>query len=138
MVQPNLIHGVPIEITVSAPSTTVFDEDAHEPVQQADKGTPVIVRGVPNWMVVGGGEGYTPQKGGFTADTLGYILFRYIDLDAAGVTLKHNDRFTKIGTRPYDLFINRLAPMGHYTDMNGPSLVRAYFVDREPSKMGVR
>ena len=45
-----------------------------------------------------------------------------------------DDRFKKIGSVDTDVFITRLEFQGHYPDQGGPTLVKAHFTDRQPSK----
>ena len=64
----------------------------------------------------------------------GYVLFRRIDLDTAGITLQRQDRFSKLGHVETDVYIVRLEHTAHYPDQGGPTLVKAYFEDRGPSR----
>jgi hypothetical protein len=131
MVQPRLIHPVSVTIQRIDRATTVYDEDAREPVQQASRFTNLILQGQPRWT---SGEQLRISRDGPTVDADGYVLFRYRDLDAAGITLQINDRITQIGRRTLEVYIVRLDDAGHYTDTNGASLVRAWFKDRKPAK----
>lgn len=134
MPTPRLLHKVPVEITRINKAGTIYDADAREPVQQAARSAPVVVDGQVNWEGnFGGGQARELDKAGPRTGEKGYVLFRYVDLNAKGITdLTHEDRISKIAGKAYDLYIVRLAPMGHYA--NGPTLVRAYFTDRDPSK----
>lgn len=143
MVVPNLIHGIPITLVPIDRAATKFDPDTREPIQQAARGTPVIVQGQPKW-VSSTTDGITQDvtRGGPTPQSRGYVLFRVIDLLAAGlpknaVTGQYLDfqcRISKMGNDDYDLYIIKFVPLGHYTDQNGPTLVKAHHVDRDPGK----
>jgi phosphoribosylaminoimidazole (AIR) synthetase len=89
------------------------------------------VKGQPNWDIQ---SSSTATKGGIESEAAGYVLFRYIDLSAAGVTLKQQDRIIKMGHIDTDVYIIGLKPIGHYQDQNGASLVKAFFTDRAPSR----
>ena len=133
MVVPNLLHKVSIEITQISKATTFYDDDAREPIQHAARVAPVVVDGQVNWLGDrDGGQEQQANKGGASIKSTGYILFRYVDLNAKGITLRHEDRISKIASQDYDLYIHKLVPMGHY---KAPTLVRAYFSDRQPSKV---
>ncbi|KKN30264.1 hypothetical protein LCGC14_0835790 [marine sediment metagenome] len=131
MVQPNLIHPVPVEIQQIDLGGTFMDPDAREPVQHATRATTVTVPGQPRWnsQLTKGHE-----RGGRTESAIGYVVFRTLDLNANSVVLQVNDRFKKIGTVDTDVFIERLEHTGHYPDQGGPTLVKAHFTDRQPSK----
>ncbi len=107
-----------------------MDPDAREPVQQAARTIIKTVLGQPKWnsQQLKGHE-----RGGSTETSLGYVLFRLQDLDVQGITLQVNDRFKKIGRIDTDVFIVRLEFQGHYPP-DGPTLVKAHFEDRQPSK----
>lgn len=138
MVQPRLIHPVPVVLERINRDTTKERADAREPIQQAARHPAVTIQGQPNWTaVVGGGRSLQVTRLGPQEDALGYVLFRYADLNAQSITLQMNDRIKKIGFREGDWYINRLQDVGHYSDAGGPTLVRAYFKDRDPTKKGV-
>lgn len=128
-VVPKLIHPTPVEIQQINRVATKMDPEAREPVQQAVRATTVIVNGQPKW-VSQLQKGH--DKGGSTETSIGYVLFRLIDLDALGISLQQNDRFKKIGRIVTDVFIMRLEYTGHYDE--GPTLVKAHFRDRQPGK----
>ena len=128
---PNLLNPVPISIEKIDRAGTYFDPDAREPIQQAERASVVVVPGQVSW---GTQLGLEPQKAGPREGATGYVLFRYTDLTAAGVTLEDNDRFAKLGNVETDVYISKLEPCGHYKDQGGPTLVKAYFSDRQPAK----
>jgi hypothetical protein len=128
---PRLIHPIPIELETLSKSTTIYDEDAREPVQAAARTATKTVVGQVKWA-----QEYALDmaKGGPQEGSLGYILFRYVDLQAQGIELKQNDRITKIGHLETDVYVKSLEPVGHYPDQVGASMVKAHFMDRQPSR----
>lgn len=135
---PNLIHPVPIEIEVldkadigSGTSGTFFDDDFREPVQQSARESVIIVPGQVKW---GDQDQLDPTRGGVVDGASGYVLFRFVDLNAKSVTLKQNDRFIKIGLEDTDVYVIKLRPEGHYPDIGGATLIKAFFADRGPTK----
>ncbi len=130
MIRPNLIHSVTVEIQQIDRSETFMDPDAREPIQHASRDAIKKVQGQPRWnsQQLRGHE-----RAGSTETSLGYVLFRLEDLDAQSIILQVNDRFKKIGRINTDVFIVRLEFQGHYPP-DGPTLVKAHFEDRQPSK----
>lgn len=128
---PNLIHPCDVKIKQILKSSTIMDEDAREPVQQAKRAATKTVPGQPKW---GQQYGLGAGKAGAVEGSDGYVLFRKIDLDAASVTLQPNDRFVQIGHVMTDVYIIKLEWCGHYQDQSGPTMVKAHFADRQPSK----
>ena len=76
------------------------------------------------------------SRAGAIQDASGYVLFRYVDLEAKSVVLKQNDRFLKLGKLDADVYVTALRPNGHYTDQGGATMVKAFFKDRQPSRQG--
>lgn len=128
---PNLLHPVPIVLQQLDTSNTVYDDDYREPVQQASRVSNTTLSGQVKWIH---DDAMAHSRGGVRGDESGYVLFRYTDLAAASVTLRQNDRFITIGGVETDVYITRVRPMGHYPDQGGPTMVRAYFRDRQPSR----
>lgn len=141
MVMPNLIHPVPIVIEQidqerqedNAGDGTWFDDDFREPVQQAARAASIQCPGQPKW---GSSSRLGASLAGAESEATGYVLFRYVDLEAKSITLRKNDRFTLIGKQATDVYIVSLRPEGHYTDQGGATLLKAFFKDRQPSKQG--
>lgn len=131
MPTPNLIHPVVVEIAQSDTSSTLYDDEAREPIGQVARSTAVEL---PGQVSYGSSRELSYELGGRRENERGYVLFRQVDLDAKSVTLQPNDRITKIGQVEHDSYITRLEPKGHYPDQAGATLVRAYFADRAPSK----
>jgi hypothetical protein len=131
MVLPNLIHPILVHIQQIDKGNTFQDENAREPVQLVQRTPTKIILGQPKW---GAQKNVEPGKAGYVEGSSGYILFRKVDLDAESVTLEPQDRFIKIGHVVCDVYIIKLEWTGHYQDQNGPSLIKAHFADRQPSK----
>jgi len=131
MAIPNLLHPVPVQISQTDESETIYDDDMREPVQQCVRGSTVTVYGQVKW---GMDQKYNSRRQGVEEDSDGYVLFRYVDLNAAGITIKREDRFLKLGNIDVDVYVTGLRPEGHYSDQGGPTLVKAYFSDRQPSR----
>jgi hypothetical protein len=131
MTSPRLMHPVQVEIEQLDRSRSLYDEDFREPVQQAVRGPRTILLGQIHWI---SDESDQPTNVGMEESSLGYVLFRYADLNAQGVDLKTNDRFVRFGHMSVDVYVVRLTPCAHYSATNGAALVKAYFQDRFPSK----
>ena len=129
---PNLVHPVNIEIQQISKAETYYDPDTREPIQQAVRSATIVLPGQPR--IRSGDELKMSSRGGDRPESEGYVLFRKRDLDAKGVTLQINDRITKIGHLEQQLYIDRLEWIGQLQDYNGPTLLKAWYVDRRPSK----
>mgnify|MGYP001027104161 CR=1 FL=1 len=133
---PNLLHPVVIQIQVLLREDGVMDDDYREPVQQPAYADAVSAPGQVHW---GQDERLRSTLAGAELESDGYILFRRVDLRNVGIDeLKQNDRFISIGSganaRAVDLYIVGLRLIGHYSDQQGASMVKAYFRDRFPSR----
>lgn len=131
MVVPNLIHPISVKIQQLDLSNTFQDDDYREPVQQAIYEDTKTVQGQLNWNME---KELKVDIGGVSTNASGYVLFRYFDLSLQSITLKMNDRFIQFGFVETDSYIIKLTPQGHYTDSSGPTLLKAFFVDRKPSR----
>lgn len=128
---PRLLHPVTVLLEQISPSDTVYDPDTREPIQQAARAASVSLRGQVKYGV---SKEMRVEPAGIQENERGYVLFRQKDLTAASVSLAINDRISKIGRVNHDAYITRLEPTGHYGDLGGNTLVKAYFADRQPSK----
>jgi hypothetical protein len=133
---PTLIHPISVYLRKSdKTNTAVMDSLLHEPVGQVRRETSIKLRAQVLW-----GLDHTQQPSDMTvaASSDGYLLFLTADLVAAHVTLNIGDRIIKIGegavALDVDLYIVSFRWMGHYPGQRGPTLVRAYFADRSPSR----
>ena len=130
MVRPNLIHPVNVQIEQGDKANTKFDENAREPVRKMTLISAITLSAQVKWKNT---DNPQPEFQGVTEDSNGYLLFRFFDLTKAGVTLARGDKIIKIARATYELFITQLIPAGHYPDQNGPSLLKAFFADRNPT-----
>lgn len=130
---PNLLHPVPVTLRTLDRASTVFDPDYKEQLQREARGEPVVCPGQVAWV---SDQARNMGPGGASEDSDGYVLFRYVDLGARGITLKREDQITSLGTLAVDVYIVRLTPQGHYSDTAGPTLVKAWFKDRQPARQG--
>ena len=128
---PRLLHPAPIVIQQLSTANTIYDDDAREPIQQAAHASNVTVVGQAQWGLADelAMSGAGPQE-----NASGYVLFRYFDLEAKSVVLRQNDRFIKIGKQDTDVYIVSLKPTGHYPSAGGATMVKAFFLDRMPSR----
>jgi hypothetical protein len=124
---PNLLHPVKITLQRRNVTDTLYDEDMREPIGQTSYYAEETLMGQVSWE--NKDNVYVDEKG-TQLKAIGYILFRYVDLESKGITLKYQDRIKKIGRHEVELYIINTKPMGHYPDQDGASLIRAYFVDR--------
>lgn len=131
MAIPNLLHPVPVAIQQKDSQATLVDDNFKEPIQQAARLANVSCPGQVKWYT---DEELLAGHGGIQADSEGYVLFRYVDLAALGITLKLNDRFTRLGSVETDLYIVSMKHEGHWQDQGGPTLLKAFFRDRTPSR----
>jgi len=129
-VYPRLLHPVTVLIEQISTTTTAYDPDTREPIQQAARAASISLK---CQVKYGASKETSYESGGIREGERGYALFRQRDLDNASVTLAPNDRITKIGRVEHDVYITRLEPLGHYPGYAN-TLVKAYFADRQPSK----
>jgi hypothetical protein len=128
---PTLLHPVPVTVQKLDRDATVFDADYKEQLQREARAEAVICPGQIFWVQ---DQAKQLMPGGAREDSDGYVLFRYIDLQALDITIDREDRFTAFGSTLVDVYVVKLTPMGHYADAGGPTLVKAWFKDRQPSR----
>ena len=133
MTLPNLLHPVPITIQQRDIAVTKYDDDFREPIQKVSRTISKIIPGQVKWGIE---DSLNLTKGGIQEKSNGYILFRYVDLAASKVVLQLGDRFANIGGLIVDLYITGFQPIGHYPSAGGPTLLKVFFADRQPSKQG--
>lgn len=128
---PNLLHPVPIKIRQLSRATTVYDDDAREPIQVVGRTAELTVSGQVRWY-----EQYRQEhtRVGTVEGASGYVLFRLADLAAQSITLQRQDQFIEIGGRATDVYVVSLEWVGHYDDQGGPTMVKAHFADRQPAR----
>lgn len=108
-----------------------MDDDYREPVQQAARMAEFTMLGQVSWKV---DKRLDPAAGGAREDSIGYIVFRVVDLKARNQTIERGDRFTKVGLVDTDLYVVNVTPMGHWPDQGGATLMHAHFTDRQPGR----
>ena len=128
---PNLIHPVPVIIEQLDEGETYYDEDAREPIQDGARPVQVTLQGQVEWRSQKNAQ---QTRAGVVEGADGYVLFRLIDLAAAGITIDREDRFARIGGIDTDVYVHRLEWVGHYPEFGGPTLLKAYFEDRGPAR----
>jgi len=68
----------------------------------------------------------------------GYLLFLTKDLTERHLEIERGDLIVQMGdgknARETELYITRFRWMGHYPSASGPTLLRAYFMDRQPAQ----
>ena len=128
---PRLIHPIDVVVQRRDLGKTFVDDDFREPIQQAARKTNVIIKGQIKFFTQ---EELNLERGGTQIDSTGFVLFRYFDLNALGVTVGIGDRFIKLGKIDVDYYVDRVESKGHWPDQGGATLVRCYFQDRTPSK----
>lgn len=127
MTRPRLIHPVVVVVEPSVVAETYYDEDAREPVQHLKRSATVELPGQVSW---GESQNLEDTAGGAVLAADGYVLFLREDMDALSLELKINDRVKKLGWNEVDLYLVRLQWIGHYPDMGGATMLRAWFRDR--------
>ena len=146
---PNLIHPVPIQIQRINSAVTTFDLRSRSPVRQMWKrgqgpgtGTLSALSAQVNWND-GHQKRPRPHPGGVEEKSLGYLLFRLVDLidasvatlDADGavnIGLARGDKIIRIGVRKVNLFVLWFRDVAFYPDQLGSTLLEADFSDRRP------
>jgi hypothetical protein len=128
---PNLLHPVPIEIRQTDKAGTPQDHDFREPINRVKRQPTQTVDGQVAWA---NDKRIQYTRGGSRYDADGYVLFRYVDLEAKSMELKTGDKLVKIGKITSNVYIVHFQPQGHYTDVGGATLVKAFFSDKDPVK----
>lgn len=132
---PNLLHKTLITIRQQNRAQTEWDDDAREAIQVVKKDSDLKLYGQVSFMGAGRGDmNLEYHRRGVNEGGLGYILFRYVDLDDLGVTIQRNDQVVQIGRRAVDLWVERVTPVGHYEDQDGPTMLKAHITDRKPAR----
>jgi len=129
MAIPNLIHPVRVYIQQVDVDNTLYDDELRELIGQEVLTEAVMVPGQVKWDL---NNSVQTARRGAKEDSHGYVLFRYVDLSAAEVTLARGNRIARMGTIDTDVYIIALQPEAHYGDTDGPTLVKAYFSDVQP------
>lgn len=128
---PNLLHPVPVIIEQRDVVGTFQDDDYREPVKQAAR---LVKKTAPGQVMWASEQRIDPSEVGIEEKSAGYVVFRFIDLEALGIVLEQNDRFTKLGLLDTDLYVVKMMPFAHWPDIGGATLVKAFFKDRTPAR----
>lgn len=137
MPTPRLLHPVPVELRkADRKFTAAYDENLREPVGQVRrKQKPIKLTAQ---VKIKDTDATTATEGGEQRQSNGYMLFLTADLKKKGVTIDIGDRVVKIGTgdnaREVDYYIVKFHWRGHYPEHGGPTMVKAFFEDRQPSR----
>lgn len=133
-----LLHPIQVLLRKAEPSRTAAQDPVlKEPIGQVRRNRKPIRL----LAQISDGKTNDPvaTAGGVNEDSDGYLLFRTQDLRREGVTVERGDRVVQIGSdenaKDVDYYITKLKYMGHYPNHKGPSLVRAYYADRQPSRI---
>lgn len=127
---PTLIHPILIQLAQIDRDSSIYDDSAREVIGNIATETVTTLQAQVSFKQI---DKPDPQYSGVREKSLGYLLFRFLDLGTASITLKRGDRIRKIGNRNVNYFLHYFQDCGHYPDQGGATLVKAYFVDRHPS-----
>jgi hypothetical protein len=149
---PNLIHPVRITIEQQAPELTVYDPRARGPVRQVARkganphtGDRFNLKGQVSYYFAGAKLDYPVyRREGVEEESIGYIVFRFIDMRRAGVLtftpegdfdeilIKRGDRIVYLGKRNVDFYVTGFKDFAHYPNLD-QTLIQMNFGDRHPS-----
>lgn len=132
---PNLLHPIPTDFQSFEPQNTIQDEGYQEPVQTVAYSAVFTVPGQWKWY---SSRELRMQKSGAQQGEDGYVLVRPFDLNAIGKKIAIGDRIVGYGVGAarvdLDVYVVRVRPEGHYPDLKGPGLLKAFFSDRQPER----
>jgi hypothetical protein len=139
MPAPRLLHPVPVLIRqIDRKFTSRWDDNLHEPIGQVRRKDRRKETEVRAQVKIGGTDTPQASEGGVVEKSDGYLLFLTSDLKKAHLTINRGDRVVKIGNgsngREVDLYITQFEWRGHYPGAQGPTLLKAHFEDRAPSR----
>lgn len=138
MSPPQLKHPIPVEIRKARKKfTAAYDDNFKEPVGQVyRKQKPIKLVAQ---IKIKDTDAPVFASGNISEQSNGYLLFLTEDLKDAGVTLERGDNVVKIGEgdneREVDYFLTKFHWRGHYPAHGGPTLLKAFFQDRQPSRL---
>lgn len=125
------MHPIPVTIKQINVAETLYDEDTKEPIGASERTDTFIVPGQPNWSTK---DYVTYDDGGTLLTSRGYVLTRYVDMDAISYSPKRQDLITSIGKHEVHLYLMSTTPIGHYPSLNGAAFLKLWFTDRQPSR----
>ena len=136
MVLPRLLHPIPTEIERIDRASVLTDDDYGEPYEIVARQATVTVDGQWSWE---SDDALRVTDLGAEEGSDGYVLFRLTDLRAAGFTsIRRGDKIVAYGSGDNrvecNLFVVKIKYSGHYPDQAGPSLLKAFFADRNPAQ----
>lgn len=138
MPTPRLLHPIPVWIRkADRKFTAAFDENFGEPVGQVRrKQKPIKLRAQ---LKIKDTDDPNQLGHGVAERSVGYMLFLTSDLKRAQVTIDRGDRIVQLGEDPngreVDYYVTKLQWRGHYPEHGGPTLLKAWFMDRQPSRL---
>lgn len=136
MRRPRLLHPIPVFLRKAQRTlTAIYDENLREPVGQVQRQqVPIQLSaqiGKPRVMPMS-------ADGGVIEHADGYLLFRTYDLREADTSVERGDQVVQIGVSPndriVDYFITKIEYLGHNQNYGGPTLLKAFYEDRQPSQ----
>ena len=130
---PNLLHPVDIKIDAIDRAGSDMDDQAREPVPGSRHSSTSVT--VPAQVAYFNHSERARMVAGGMQRILGYLLFRYKDLNDLSYTPRAGDRIVDIGAQTdQNLYLETFEDAGHYPDQQGATMVRAFFTDRKPSR----
>lgn len=126
---PNLLHPVDVILRIRRSDLTLMDEDFEEPIGKVARDEEITLPGQIYWQ----DQVWEMGNTGVQERTLGYCLFRTMDLQAAsqGYTLEQGDQIIKIGNLDVNYYLYRFEHRGHYPQL-GATLVKCWFAAEAP------
>jgi len=136
MVLPRLLHPVPTEIERIDRDSVIVDEDYGEPFETVARHSTVTIDGQWKWEQ---DNSLRATDAGAEEGADGYVLFRLTDIRDAGFTsIRRGDKIIAYGSGANrvetNVFVIKIKYSGHYPDQSGPSLLKAFFADRNPTE----
>ncbi len=138
MATPRLLNPVKVFLRkLDKEETAAVDDKLKEPIgQYRRKQKPIKLTAQ---IGKGSADRAVATEGGKSEKSDGYLLFLTRDLKVAKVTIEIGDRVVQIGEgaseRQVDYYIIRLAWRGHYKEHRGHTMVKAFFEDRQSSRV---
>lgn len=132
MIIDSLIEPSPIVVEQLDRSSTIYDDDAREPIKQVRRTTAVTLEAQVSWTRNRRAAFKLGAQGGVLDEASGYLVFMRRDVAAAGVTLTRGDRITSIAGVAVDpvLYLIGEQRAGH---LSGTANLEIWdFSDRRP------
>lgn len=128
---PSLLHPNNVTIEPKEAASALVDDYSSEIIRGSGRGTEFIIPAQVHWEREKDAD---PHQQDIVESSTGHITVRRWDAERLGVSLpKRGDRITKLDDAAVRLYIIRTTPLGHYSASDKPTLLRAYFTDREPT-----